>query len=350
MSVSPDLLEAKQLLSARLLQARTLAPAAFAFSVLGHTRSVQAMAASAQRNVHAVGVGRKMVDGQATDTAAVRVYVTQKVASSMLSPADRLPSSIDGIPTDIIEAPPAFLTVSAAQLCTNDRKKRQRPVVAGISTAHVNVTAGTIGYFCRSTRPGDDPTVVYVLSNNHVFADVNHAHAGDALRQPGPMDGGMDNDLFAHLRRFVELRLGGMESNPVDAAIGELLPGVEFRPRVCRIGKIRGAAQAVEGMKVRKHGRTSGYTRGSVTDESYDALVGIDPNNPSVVALFVNQMRIERIAPYAAFGLGGDSGSLVVSLPKAEAVGLYFAGPAGGEYGVANHIADVLQALEIELL
>jgi hypothetical protein len=239
---------------------------------------------------------------------------------------------------------------ASAQACTNERFKRQRPIVAGISTAHFSVTAGTLGYFCRSIRENDDPEQVYVLSNNHVFANVNQAQTGDDLYQPGPFDGGTVADRFARLHRFGQIVPGDQASNRIDAAIGELLPDVKFRLRICRIGKIRGTAQAVESMVVRKHGRTTGYTRGEVTDESYDALVGMDHNDPNAVALFVNQMRIERIPPYPAFGLGGDSGSLVVSTPKAEAVGLYFAGPEGGSYGIANHIADVLKELEIELL
>jgi catecholate siderophore receptor len=54
--------------------------------------------------------------------------------------------------------------------------------------------------------------------------------------------------------------------------------------------------------------------------------------------------------PIPAFGKGGDSGSLVVAKAEAKAVGLYFAGPDSGEYGVANHIQDVLHDLEIELI
>jgi hypothetical protein len=136
----------------------------------------------------------------------------------------------------------------------------------------------------------------------------------------------------------------------VDAAIGRLRAGVRFRRRICSVGSLTGTAQAVEGMIVRKHGRTTGLTRGIVTDESYDALVGMDHSNPNVVALFENQMRIEVVAPFAAFGLGGDSGSLIVTGAGRRAVSLYFAGPESGFYGIANHIQDVQNGLEITLL
>lgn len=345
MPLSAELVQAKQTLSARLLRR----------GLQGHavsmvpTLSVRAAVASAGRNVHAVGVGRKIVEGTVTETAAVRLYVAQKIAPSLLPPRDRLPQTIDGIPTDVIEAAPAFLT-AVAPTCTTNRRRAQRPLVAGISAAHVDVTAGTIAYFCRSLRHGDDPTRVYVLSNNHVFAQVNQGRSGDDLYQPGPLDDAADDDHFAALQRFTPITLGGTTPNQVDAAIGLLLPGVAFHAEVCHIGRITGTGRAVEEMQVCKHGRTTGFTEGKVTDELYDALVGMDHNDPSVVALFENQMRLEVTPPYTAIGLGGDSGSLVVNRAQAEAVGLYFAGPPDGSYGVANHIADVLAALQIELL
>lgn len=79
-------------------------------------------------------------------------------------------------------------------------------------------------------------------------------------------------------------------------------------------------------------------------------MSGIDHNDPSVVALFENQIRIERTPPSPNIGLRGDSGSLVVHRTRANAVGLYFAGPSSGVYGIANHIEDVLRELEITLL
>jgi hypothetical protein len=315
-------------------------------------------------NVHAVGVGRKITDGVTTDTPCVRVYVAQKIAESMLPAEYRIPSEVDGVPVDVIESPPAVLMsgdgnehmqgeiqalipTAAAADCSTVRKQRQRPIQAGISAAHFQVTAGTIAYFCRSTRPGDDPSAVYALSNNHVFADVNQARTGDAVYQHSPIDGGTAMDRFADLSRWVPIALGGQTPNRVDAAIARLHNGLPYRERVCSIGKISGIGRATEGMQVRKHGRTTGYTEGVVTDVSYNPIVGMDHNNPSIVALFKDQIRIERVAPYLAFGLGGDSGSLVVAAGAHHAVGLYFAGPAGGAYGIANPIDDVLAELEI---
>jgi hypothetical protein len=365
-----DILQAKQALSARLLAAgvrnRVMAKR--------YTTRMREVVAEAGANVHAVGIGRKMVNGQPTDTLAVRIYVIQKVAISALPPRDLLPETLEGIPCDVIESPPAFIlqarkrsasvkaapaaasakeestvTVAAAS-CTDDRKKRQRPFVAGISVAHRDVTAGTIGYFCRSTRQGDDPNDIFILSNNHVLADVNSGLPGDEIFQPGPADGGTSADQIAALHRFVRVRLGGDVPNRVDAAIARVLPNVGHNASICSIGSVTGTERGVEEMRVRKHGRTTGLTDGVITDESVDSLVGMDHSNPDVVALFQGQMRIERDGGSSVFGLGGDSGSPVINKDNRRAVGLYFAGPDNGIYGLANHIGDVLDLLQVELL
>jgi hypothetical protein len=344
MAVSKDLHEAKNILSKRLLgkSVRNLG----GIQTLAATRSVAIVERTMTSTVHAVGVGRKVVDGKVTSQRAIRLHVARKLPNSMLPKRARLPESIDGIPTDVIESPPAFISL----VCTEQRQKRQRPMVAGISVAHEDVTAGTIAYFCRSTKKGDDAEAVFILSNNHVLANTNLGKKGDAVMQPGPIDGGTEEDDVATLHRFVKIKLGGRAENAVDAAIAELLPDTNYQAKLCKIGKVRGIKTASEGLAICKHGRTTGYTEGTVTDELYDALVGMSNEDPNEVALFTNQLRLEVAPRYQAIGLGGDSGSLVVSKKDKKAVGLYFAGPENGQYGIANPIDKVLELLEIKLL
>jgi hypothetical protein len=374
-SQTTDLMQLKQRLSARLLRSGLQG------QVVGLRPALRVSAAisAAWRSVHAVGIGRKIVEGRASDTACVRVYVVQKLARSLLPPKDQIPPLIDGLPTDVIESAPAFITAAAPgrraaragivgvpvtarvlcaalpagsslAACTAARRTHQDPKVGGISAAHLRVTAGTIAYFCRSTRLGDPVAALYVLSNNHVLAGVNDSQIGDDLYQPGPADGGTAGDHFAELSRYVPIALGGQTPNRVDCAIGRLLPGVRVRRQVCTIGPVRGTIDATEEMPVRKHGRTTGYTEGAISDTSYDALVGMDHQDDSAVALFENQLRMEVSPPYPAFALPGDSGSLVVHGASPAVVGLYFAGPPSGDYGIANRIENVLSDLEIELV
>lgn len=341
MLISDDVLHAKTILRSRLSNTSLLRRA---------TLSIAAASASASSNLHALGVGFKMVKGKPTTTLCVRLYVTKKLSKSLLDAASLLPEAIDGIPTDVIESAPAF--ISAPSACTLNRKLRQRPLQAGISTGHKDVTAGTIAYFCKSIHPADPPDRVFMLSNNHVFANVNNANTGDAICQPGLADGGViANDVVAKLARFHPIALGG-EANPnkIDAAIVALAEGATFRRRICTLGTVNGTTLPQEDMAVQKHGRTTGLTPGRITDISYDTLVGMDHTNSDVVAFFVDQLRIESIDGITVVGLGGDSGSLIVEKGTRKAVGLYFAGPENGMYGVANPIGDVLSQLQIELL
>lgn len=340
--VPADLLAAKRLASERWLRVPHEA------LPTGPALRVAEAVAFAPQNVHAVGVGRKIVDGVVTDVLAVRFYVVQKLAESLLPSESRIPDSIDGVPTDVIESAPAFVAQSTPT-CTARRKDRQRPAPGGISIAHDQVTAGTIACYCNSTLDGEEEHVL-LLSNNHVLADVDQAQLGDPILQPAPADGGTAADRFAVLHRAEPIVLGGLVGNRVDAAIARVLAPGSFDPSLCSLGRVGSPLPAAEEMRVRKHGRTTGLTEGVVTDVSYDPIVGMDHFDPTVVALFEDQIRIEVAPPHPAFGLGGDSGSLVVSGRGRHPVGLYFAGPPSGDYGVANPIQEVLSALEIALL
>ncbi len=295
-------------------------------------------------NIYGVGVGKKIVSGKATNTTCIRIYVKQKLPPSQLSKWDHIPRDYDGFPTDVVESPqPQLLNT---QNCTAHRKKRQKPLIAGISAGHFAIGAGTIACFVRSIHPDDDPETVYVLSNNHVFADVNEANIGDALYQPGSLDGGNRTDTFAKLHRFIPIGFGN-NINKVDAAIGTLLPGMKYVNTICEIGDApKHTQKAEDGIHVCKHGRTTGYTEGIVTDMSYDGRVRMGHS----IAVFEDQIRIDSTNnnPIAH---EGDSGSLIVSKnDEQNAVGLLFAGPEDGSYTLANHIDDVLTDLQIELM
>jgi hypothetical protein len=312
--------------------------------VIAHrpNRLMSAAVAAAPFNVHSVGVGRRTIDGRQTGEVVLRLYVVQKLPNAALSPEARIPRDFDGVETEVIEAPPAFI----AQF---DPKQQHRPILGGISLAHHKVTAGTLGYFAHSTRPGDDPEALHVLSNNHILANVNGAAIGEPILQQSRLDGGSLASRVASYLRTSTIKLGGTETNTIDAAIASIDPGIQADIMIERIGRISTTARAVEDMKVRKYGRTSEYTEGFVDDEAFDALVGMDHNDPSVVAKFVDQFRIKPSDPYPYIGLGGDSGSLVVQRDEPAAVGLFFAAPPDGSYGVANHISNVLNDLEIRL-
>ena len=306
------------------------------------TMMVSEAVQQASSNVHSIGVGFKEVEDGLTDVMCIRFHVAQKLPLSMLG-KNRIPKEIDGVVTDVVESMPAFFSN-----CTQQRKKRQRPFVAGISAAIDTVTTGTISCFCSSTKEGDSPDDVYLLSNNHVFADVNRGKPGAPILQPGVIDGGTPEDKIAELSRFYPLNTNS-GSNIIDAAIAKVDPGIAFDQEICSIGKVKGTNPATALLKVKKHGRTSGYTEGSITDLSLDVNVGLDHNNPSKAVLFQDQLRIHKSHSFSSWAQFGDSGSLVLDMED-RAVGLYFAGPANGVYGIANRIEEVIKRMEIKLL
>jgi hypothetical protein len=342
-----DLIAAKDKLSAELLRGRLRGRA----TAMIKAQTIEAARKNAGRNVHGVGVGRKVVGGKKTKTLCVRLYVIQKLPNSALPRDARLPKAIYGVPTDVIEVPPArlhLLTLPSRFACSAGRRTRQRPFPGGVSAAHKRVNLTTLGCFCHS-KLATDAGKLFMLSCNHAFADMNRGVPGEPILQPSPGDGGgasADGDRVGRLARFVPLRLDGSTPNLVDAAIAQVATGISVRNEVCTIGPLQGIKPASEGMLVRKHGRTTGYTEGKVESVLFDWTLQY---TPTAWVYVVNQIFIEPVAGYTAFARGGDSGSVVVAKSTPHVVGLYFAGADDGSYGLANPIAAVCQALRISI-
>lgn len=220
---------------------------------------------------------------------------------------------------------------------------RTRPVRPGLSVGHYAITAGTIGAFVR-LNGADEPRL---LSNNHVLADEDRGTIGDAILQPGQLDGGEDDqDRIANLERFIALDPAAV--NRVDAALAVLDDPGDIDPALPGIGHVRQTLAPEHADQVVKLGRTTGLTHGSVSAIEVDNVIV----EFSTGALrFDGQIEISGTAS-GPFSLGGDSGSLVVAADDPRAVGLLFAGSDQGGpkgYGVtyANPIGAVFGALDI---
>ncbi|NNU27437.1 hypothetical protein [Isoptericola sediminis] len=230
---------------------------------------------------------------------------------------------------------------------------RVRPLRPGVSIAHVDVTAGTLGAFvvpdasCAGAAvelPGDAESV-YALSNRHVLDGV----PGDGVLQPGPADGGRaPHDLVGSVAAVVPLTEG--ERATVDAAVA-LLDRPEIDPTY-PVGAVSTTAEALPGDLVEKIGRTTGHTHGRVSAvEMDDVLVGYGPELGLLA--FDGQIEVESTGT-GPFSRGGDSGSLVYRT-DATALGLLFAGSeTGGPNGTGltyvNPISAVLDGLGVRLV
>lgn len=154
-------------------------------------------------NVVGVAVGYKESHGHMTDQLAVVALVQAKQPITALSADEMIPAEVGGIRTDVYEV--GYLEAQGfvdAQNTTNPKGEFRPIIPSGVSIGHYRITAGTLGAVVRDRTTGDR----LLLSNNHVLANSNDAATGDAILQPGPLDGGdQPNDLVARLDRFTPL-------------------------------------------------------------------------------------------------------------------------------------------------
>jgi hypothetical protein len=226
-------------------------------------------------------------------------------------------------------------------------RRLQRPLLAGSSVGHYEITAGTLGCFVRLKNGA-----TAILSNNHVLADENRAARGDAIIQPGRYDGGRrKRDAVASLQRFVRLKAKG--ANALDCAVATLLDGVNCEPAVLKgSGRLQGVTDDVaEDAVLEKIGRTTGRTRGRIASFELDGLmVEYDAGN----IRFDGVIEIEG-ASGRAFSAGGDSGSVIYSREGKLAYALLFANSQqGGSNGrgltYAHPLSTALERLAVELV
>jgi len=314
-------------------------------------------------NVVACGVGYKETSGVITDEPAVIVSVERKVPTAQLAPQDLVPRTVEEVKTDVVEVGKIKAWQSIPSAGAEPRDK-WRPAPGGVSIGHVDITAGTLG--CLVTRGGE----VFILSNNHVLADVNRARLGDPILQPARYDGGTPADEIARLADFISIRFGTEEpecplasgteralnwaartlgsshrlqsyrlapaENQVDAAIARPLSADLVERQILEIGLPQGVREATLGTRVQKSGRTTGHTQGTI--RQIDVTIGVDYDGRT--ATFTDQLMA------GAMSSGGDSGSAVLD-EAGYVVGLLFAG--SDLTTVITPIQLVLDALSIQI-
>ena len=220
--------------------------------------------------VRGVSIGYKYVGGKATGTLCIRVLVEKK--QNEVSGKYRIPKTIHGVPTDVVERRyvPRPLSVPLKDLQPLVDNGRYNPLIGGISAGPCreidgNVFVGTLGLIVTDNVSA----APMVLSNFHVLALDNNFMVGDTIVQPSLPDGGnCPADVVAVLERAM---LGGQ----VDAAAAR----ITARDDACRIadiGDVDGIAEAELGMIVRKRGRTTELTQGVVDGIDLTVVVPYD--------------------------------------------------------------------------
>jgi hypothetical protein len=233
---------------------------------------------------------------------------------------------------------------------TDHKARQQRPIKLGVSGG--NATDVANGFCCSGTLGAlvQKGNTRFILSNTHVFAGdfVNGgngrtAEIGDDINQSGLIDAGCQyiaGDIVADLSDFAAIN--GPDN--VDAAIAAIRPGqVDTSGAILGIGTIASTtASPFVGQAVKKSGRTTGFTRSSVSSLNATITVGYTDEcaGDSFSKTFTGQVIINNKG--SRFLAGGDSGSLMVEdvATNPRAVGLLYAGSSS--VAIANPINHVL--------
>lgn len=260
-----------------------------------------------------------------------------------------IPSDLEGLSV-VVQVTGEFVSMApppdqsaAAKDSVNPKSRFTRPVPIGVSTGNEGeCSAGTIG-----ARVKKEDGSVYALSNNHVYALENRAQIGSAVLQPGPYDTGCatnPNDVIGTLAEFEPIMFSTWANNVIDAAIafssivklGNATPTGGYGTPKSQ------PASAALGAAVQKYGRTTKLTKGTTTGINATVNVGY---GASGTARFVQQIIVSGGKPFIK---AGDSGSLLVTDPGRNPVGLLFAGTASGT-AIANPIGPVLTRFTVTI-
>jgi hypothetical protein len=312
-----------------------------------------------QPNVTSVGIGYKVKDGKPTDQLSIQFTVEKKVLPEGLEAEgfEALPPSFtdtDGtvVPTDVIRRKYRQGVVILPETQTEavspakKRRKKMNPIRPGISVAHEQETAGTIGGIVFDEETGEP----YILSNWHVLVGPS-GQPGDTILQPGPADGGdvfsarVETLVRSHLGLAGDCAVARIENRKFNRSIFE----TNTTPK--RLGKVN------LGDAVVKSGRTTGVTFGIVRRVGVVVSLNYGTGDPVQIGGFEITPNPAKPPVDGEISKGGDSGSfwMIDSADdtKDVVVGLHFAGETDpdpeAEHALACSIHSVVEKLHVSL-
>ena len=288
------------------------------------------------QNVVGVGLGYKKINELNTLEPCIHVLVENKVSNKYLSSNNIIPKSYMGIKTDVIE-------VGTPKICSGDAiPEKLRPLESGCGISiGDDMETGTLG--CIVKKAGKYTTQYFILSNNHVLADINKAPLGIPIIQPSKeYNSNTSQNVVAHLSTFIPLKLkDGDEEliNHVDCAIAKIIRKTFVSNKIYDVGEITGVAESSLNLNVKKVGCVTGLTEGSINTIGASLKIDFDTNG---VLLFIDQIIAELDSS------AGDSGSIVLNEDN-QAIGLLFANSFDGKFSYINDINVILWLLDVDL-
>ncbi|OIQ39444.1 MAG: hypothetical protein BM558_11760 [Roseobacter sp. MedPE-SW] len=298
-------------------------------------------------NFRGIDIGYRWRQGQRTDEICLRMHVQRKLPIDALLPSQVLPSHVEGIALDVIEAAyqPSLEPGASRQSTT-----RQPYTMGGLSCGRSGEGAGTIGLVVidRTTgKPG-------ILSNWHVLAGPR-ARRNDPIMLLGERDDEFDpRNHIANLKRWMLDRSG-------DAALAELLPDqpwlpLQFGGLEC-ISKTRSAKL---GEILNKTSQASSAAQARVDGKGlYRLQYETRPGMMECRDIEGINLVYEADIPVTGgkVSSAGDSGSAWVSAASGEAVALQIGGQIASATGssrsgqgvIANEMTPILENLGLRL-
>ncbi|MBD2298602.1 hypothetical protein [Nostoc sp. FACHB-190] len=242
----------------------------------------------------------------------------------------------------------------------------QRPLSIGLSISRRDAAndrgTGTLGCFVKKRHKEE----IFILSCNHVLANINNANIGDSIIQPAVEDEGKpETDCIAELYEFIPLikyddNQHQLNYNLVDAAIAKV-NNINEIENLCpfyhnnlfqNFYRLRNESSNPLFAKI---GRSTNLTIGKMNAFEMDNIEVIyrDHHNHDILNMkFNNLIAIEgfTIQGYQnnPFSKTGDSGSIIID-QEGNPCALLVAGTGNG-ITYANPIETVVQELNIEFL
>jgi hypothetical protein len=293
---------------------------------------------SVLRNVHATGVGvRGNADNVGPHDFVIKVYVFDKADVHNAAAEPFLSTPLQGVEIDVEHLPVQIAFAKAKRRRVKplaagnpgQHQQRRRPVPAGVEIGPLGGSfVGTLGCFVRRGPGSSGP--LFVLSNNHVLADVNRFPLGTLHTQPFST---RPADVIAALSDFEPIRFpapGSQPRNVIDAAIaGVTNPAQVVLGQMLNIANYTPQLMApLPGMTVTKAGRTTGVTTGTIRAIRVRGVqVNYGTRQNPIIATFDNAITITG-AGGTPFSNPGDSGSVILDQQSGRPVALLFAGDA----------------------
>ncbi|KEI07001.1 hypothetical protein Z957_10545 [Clostridium sp. K25] len=277
-------------------------------------------------NIVGVGIGYKVQKEVLTSEKCIAVFASEKIPNNELKREDLVPSVYKGIKTDVIETG-IFSTMKLSN--------RIRPVLGGYGIAPVTTKYyGTMG--CLVT----DGIENFILSSNHILADLNNIKLGTPILQPAIVNGGNpEKDQVAVLSKFIPLRcINGTKrpENYMDVAIAKVINNNFVSSDIKFIGKPKGVRGHRLGQLVKKVGASTELTTGII--QYINVTIIVDENK--------KQFLMKKQLVTNGMAKPGDSGSILLN-DNNYVLGILMA--SNNEYTIFNPIKRVLAALDVSI-